>query len=83
MFNISLNVDLIPVATTFTIITIILACLTNLLNVVIVFRFIYYGKLKKRYSKSNSRRIGLLHSIDTYIHIIGETTTFFIMSSRT
>jgi len=82
-FNTSLNEDLKSIATIFTMITMILACLTIFLNFTIVFRLIYDGKLKKRYSKSNSRRIGLLHSINTYIHIIGETTTLLIMSSRT
>ncbi|CAF1259078.1 unnamed protein product [Rotaria sordida] len=87
MFNISLNTssneDLISIAISFTIMTIVLACLTIILNSVILFRLIYYGKLRKRSSKSTSRRIGLLHSMNTYIHIIGCTTTFLIMSIRT
>ncbi|CAF3704911.1 unnamed protein product [Rotaria sp. Silwood1] len=87
MLNISLNTssyqDLTFIATTFTIITIALACLTIYLDSVILFRLIYYGKLKKRSTKSRSRRIGLLHSMNTYIHIIGGTTTFLIMSIQT
>ena len=87
MLNISLNTssngDLQILATSFTILTIILASITILFNSAIIFRLIYCGKLKKRYSRSNSRRIGLLHSMNTYIHLNGEATTFLIMSSRT
>ncbi|CAF2911806.1 unnamed protein product [Rotaria sp. Silwood2] len=87
MFNISLttslNEDLKSIATSFTIITIVLACLTILSDSIILFRLIYYGQLRKRSSKCRSRRIGILHSMNTYIHIIGGTTTFLIMSIRT
>lgn len=82
MSNISSNQDVKFIATSFTIITILLACLTILLDVIIIFRLLIYNKLKRRYTKSTSRRIGLLHSMNTYIHIIGETTVFLIMSNR-
>ncbi len=83
MLNISFNGNLKSIATTFTIVTMILTSFTILFDCTIIFRLIYSGKLKKRYSKSSSRRLGLLHSINTYIHIIGETSIFLLMSSRT
>ncbi|CAF3688436.1 unnamed protein product [Adineta steineri] len=87
MFNTSLNVtlheNLKVTATFFTIITIVLASLTILFGLTILFRLIYCRRLQKCSSKNDSRRIGVLHSMNTYIHIIGETSIFLIMSSRT
>jgi hypothetical protein len=83
MFNTSSNIDVKFIATSFTIITIILACLTIILDVAVLWRLIFYNKLRKRCTRSTCRRIGLLHSMNTYIHIIGESTIFLIMSSRT
>lgn len=83
IFNISSDENLKTIARTFTIITIILTCLTILLDTTIIFHLISYIKFTRRYSKCTSRRIGLLHSINTYIHIIGETSIFLLMSIRT
>lgn len=82
-FNTSSNQYFKTAATTLTIITTIIATLTIILNLFILILLFYYGKLRKRFSKSNSRRIGLLHSINTYIHIIGGTTIFLVMSIQT
>ncbi|CAF3732823.1 unnamed protein product [Rotaria socialis] len=81
--NPSLNEDLKNVATIFTIVTILLALLTILLDLSILARLICHGKLRKCMSRSKSRRVGLLHSTNTYIHVIGCTTTFLLISIRT
>lgn len=84
MQNFSSNLNIKYLAISFTIVTIILAILTILFTSFILYRLISFIKYRQeRLSKSQSRRIGLLHSVNTYIHILGGVIIFFVMSTRT
>lgn len=67
----------------FTILTIIIASFNILFTSSIVYRLIRYGKLQKYCSKNRSRRISILHAVNTYIHILGETIVILLMVGRT
>ncbi|UJR32049.1 hypothetical protein I4U23_019516 [Adineta vaga] len=87
MYNLSLNIssseNLKLTAIIFTSISIILAFLNVLFISIVLFRLIFRDKFQRSNSKNINRRIGILYSIDTYIHIIGETCITLIMVSRT
>ncbi|CAF1178451.1 unnamed protein product [Adineta ricciae] len=88
MFNTSVNIssqgeDLKLIATILTIITIAFASLNVLSCTAIVLRLVYYAKCQKYNAKHSVRRVGILHSINTFIHIDGQCLVVLIMASRT
>ena len=83
MLNITFNDDRTWLGTSFTIATVALASFIIVLDISIFLRLLYYRKHSKGTSTSFSRSVGLMHSINTYIHLLGNTTVFLLMSSRT
>jgi hypothetical protein len=64
-------------------ISILLSSLAIIFNLILVIFLIHHGQFTKHSNKNNSRRIGLLHSVNTYIHLIGILSTLLIMCIRT
>jgi len=83
MLNSTLNQTSTSLGTIVILIGIVLSSIGILFNFIIIICFINYGKFLKHSNKNTSRRIGLLHSINTYIHLIGILSTLLIMCIRT
>ena len=54
-----------------------------LFNLLLLIIFLYRLLSMKRVSKSSSRQIGLLHTMNTYVHLTGILSTLLIMCLRT
>lgn len=88
MFRLSLNqvlssADLQFFAVSLTIVTMIVAWLTIVFEVFILSTVICSRHLGKSTSNNASRRIGLLHSMNSYLHLLGNTLIFLFISLRT
>ncbi|UJR32050.1 hypothetical protein I4U23_019517 [Adineta vaga] len=69
--------------TSLILIAVILSILGIIFNFILILFFLNYGKFTKYSTKTNGRRVGLLHSINTYIHLIGILVTLLLMCIQT
>ncbi|CAF1420709.1 unnamed protein product [Adineta steineri] len=83
MLNNSLNQNVTKFSISINLIAILSSSLGILFNFILILILIHYGKFTKYSNKNNSRRIGLVHSINTYIHLIGILWTLLLMCIQT
>ncbi|CAF2911787.1 unnamed protein product [Rotaria sp. Silwood2] len=83
MLNGTFNHNLTSSGITIIFIAILFGSIGIIFNFVIIIILIRHGKFTKCSKKHHSRRIGLLHSINTYIHLIGILSTLITMCIRT
>ncbi|CAF3756973.1 unnamed protein product [Rotaria sordida] len=83
MLNSTFNHNFTSFGSTIIFIAILLSSIAIIFNFIIIIVLIRHGKFIKCSKKHHSRRIGLVHSINTYIHLIGILSTLIIMCIRT
>ena len=88
MFRLSFNqvlssADIKFCGVVLTILTLVFAWFTIAVDIFILSAMICSGHLKNSFSKSSSRRIGILHSMNSYVHLLGNTLLFLFISLRT
>ncbi|CAF1399364.1 unnamed protein product [Adineta steineri] len=83
MLNNSFNQNVTKFSIGINLIAILSSSLGILFNFILIIILIHYGKFTKHSNKNNSRRIGLVHSINTYIHLIGILSTLLLMCIQT
>ncbi|CAF4581214.1 unnamed protein product [Rotaria sp. Silwood1] len=83
MLNNTLDHNLTSFRSTIILVAIFFGSIAIMFNFIIIIYLIRHGKFAKYSKKQRSRRVGLLHSINTYIHLIGLLATLVIMCIRT
>lgn len=83
MLNSTFNYSFTSVESLTVFIPIVLCIIVILFDIIIIMVLFRYAKLTKHSKRIHSRRVGILHSINTYIHLIGILSTLLMMSIRT
>jgi hypothetical protein len=81
--SVKLSTDEQFIAKSLTLLSSFVACLTIVFDIFILCCLISSDRMKNYSSRSKTRRIGFLHSINTYIHLAGNTLALLFMSLRT